>query len=487
VSNSPSATTSAGSASSETESFGYDILDRLTSVSGAYSESYSYNQIGNMLSKNGSSYTYPSNGVRPHAVSAVGSTSYAYDANGNMTTRGSQTITWDVENRPGTVTGGASFVYDGDGNRVKKTEGGQDILYVNKFFEKNLTTGIVTTSYYLGDRLMAQRAGATLQYIHQDHLTGTSAVSTSGDALVSSISYGPWGSVRSGSVPTDKQFTGQRLDGTGLYYYGARYYDPTIGRFISPDTIVSKAGDPQAWNRYSYVLNSPLMYTDPSGHDVRIARSAGVVISERDGTTYYKWQTNSPSADVKTLIQAWETFKSVAPNEAKVMESASKTYVIGRQPFDSGSITVGPLGETTYIGLQAGLNDVSLLAGLIAHESVHARQGHQANSVEEEVEAYQFGDKINQNPKLMVDDKFSAQFRSFDFTLKNTNKLAYRKALENAQAVLANAGLPAGRMYGNLPLEPGEVPDWINVQMMAMDVSGGYSQDWIQNMYFAGY
>ena len=66
---------------------------------------------------------------------------------------------------------------------------------------------------------------------------------------------------------TDKLFTGQRLDDTGLYYYNARYYDPLIGRFISADSIVSDFKNPQAFNRYSYVLNNPLKYTDPSGQD----------------------------------------------------------------------------------------------------------------------------------------------------------------------------------------------------------------------------
>jgi len=61
--------------------------------------------------------------------------------------------------------------------------------------------------------------------------------------------------------------TGQRLDSTGLYYYNARYYDPTIGRFISPDTIIRDPANPQCFNRYSYCLNNPLKYTDPSGHD----------------------------------------------------------------------------------------------------------------------------------------------------------------------------------------------------------------------------
>lgn len=82
------------------------------------------------------------------------------------------------------------------------------------------------------------------------------------------MSYMPFGDrlESQGAMPTDRLFTGQRLDGTGLYYYGARYYDPAIGRFISPDTVVPDFRNPQALNRYSYVVNNPLRYTDPTGH-----------------------------------------------------------------------------------------------------------------------------------------------------------------------------------------------------------------------------
>jgi len=103
-----------------TETFTYDFLNRLTAVSGNYTQSYSYNQIGNILTMNSSSYTY---GTRPHAVTQVGSTTYSYDNNGNMIRRGNTTITWDVENRP-TAVGNSTYVYDGDSNRVKKIEGG---------------------------------------------------------------------------------------------------------------------------------------------------------------------------------------------------------------------------------------------------------------------------------------------------------------------------------------------------------------------------
>jgi RHS repeat-associated protein len=111
------------------------------------------------------------------------------------------------------------------------------------------------------------KENTALRYVHQDHLTGTSLMTdTSGDQIQTTMKYLPFGGTRSGSVPTDKKFTGQRLDNTGLYYYNARYYDPVIGRFISPDTIVPHPFNPQSFNRYSYCLNNPLKYTDPSGH-----------------------------------------------------------------------------------------------------------------------------------------------------------------------------------------------------------------------------
>jgi len=151
---------------------------------------------------------------------------------------------------------------------VKKTEAGETILYVNKYFEKNLTTGENTTYYYLGGKLVAKRTGTTLNYLHQDHLTGTAVVSSDNGTLIASTSYYPFGErlKSEGNLGTDKLFTGQRLDGTGLYYYGARYYDPQIGRFISADTIVPDRYNPQSLNRYSYVNNNPLKYNDPSGH-----------------------------------------------------------------------------------------------------------------------------------------------------------------------------------------------------------------------------
>ena len=89
-----------------------------------------------------------------------------------------------------------------------------------------------------------------------------------GAATVASRGYFPFGAFRreAGAMPTDQRFTGQQLDGTGLYYYGARYYDPQLGQFISPDTLVPDPTNGMDYQRYSYARGNPLKYNDPTGY-----------------------------------------------------------------------------------------------------------------------------------------------------------------------------------------------------------------------------
>src|SRR3990172_4559579 len=103
-----------------------------------------------------------------------------------------------------------------------------------------------------------------------DSVGGTARVVDTGGNWIDDIRYHAFGETRSGgaTTPTDKRFTGQTLDlSTGLYWYGSRAYDPVLGRFVQPDSIVPDHKNPQALNRYSYVLNNPLRYTDPSGNE----------------------------------------------------------------------------------------------------------------------------------------------------------------------------------------------------------------------------
>ena len=118
--------------------------------------------------------------------------------------------------------------------------------------------------------MVALLKGPNLRFVSQDHLTGTSVTTDqNGDTVAGKMTYFPYGATRTTyqTIETEIKFTGQRLDGgVDLYYYGARYYDANIGRFISADTIIPDFTNPQSLNRYSYVFNNPLRYTDPTGH-----------------------------------------------------------------------------------------------------------------------------------------------------------------------------------------------------------------------------
>jgi RHS repeat-associated protein len=185
-----------------------------------------------------------------------------------MTKRGSDTLTYDYENRL-TVYGTTTFVYDGDGGRVKKKAGSVTNLYIGKLYE---CVGTTCSNYiFAGDQRLVvdPLKNKAIYFYHTDHLGSSSVVTDKAGVVVENLSYYPYGKTWSstGTVNVTHKYTGQELDdSTGLYDYGARYYDPALGRFISPDTIVPDPGNPQALNRYTYVLNNPLLYTDPSGH-----------------------------------------------------------------------------------------------------------------------------------------------------------------------------------------------------------------------------
>ena len=264
---------------SETVDYTYDDLDRLLTASVPTGETFAYDTIGNMTSKAGTTLDYGTTAPK-HAVKSHGSTTYTYDANGSMTARGTQTIKYDPEQRPIRIQDGTNYylsTYDGDGVRRKRLDSNGTIHYLGHY-ERNVgngsdTTEVVTKYYYatLGamSRLIAFRRGGTLHWAGSDHLGSTIRVLDSNFAALDGMRYEPYGEDRDSgdSLNTDRKFTGQTEDeAAGLYWYASRAYDPAIGRFVSPDPIVPDPLDPQSLNRYSYVYNNPLKYTDPSGH-----------------------------------------------------------------------------------------------------------------------------------------------------------------------------------------------------------------------------
>lgn len=173
------------------------------------------------------------------------------------------------------------FVYDGDGTRVKEEYYLAGVKQSNRHFfaggSYEVTTNASdtvtnTTKYYsfAGQRI-AFHDGTNLQYIVSDHLSSASVILSSTGTLVSEQRYLPFGEARtdigSSITETDFGYTGQR-DYTyiKLIDYGARWYSPRLGRFTQPDTIIPNPGNPQTWNRFSYVGNNPINYVDPTGH-----------------------------------------------------------------------------------------------------------------------------------------------------------------------------------------------------------------------------
>jgi RHS repeat-associated protein len=120
-----------------------------------------------------------------------------------------------------------------------------------------------------------QGTSITLRYFHQDNLGSIAVITDASGAVVERDAYDAWGKKRywnngaddtAGILPGQSQTTGQEmLASVGLVHLNGRVYDPFIGRMTSADPVVGDPLNGQTWNRYSYVWNNPLAYTDPTG------------------------------------------------------------------------------------------------------------------------------------------------------------------------------------------------------------------------------
>jgi RHS repeat-associated protein len=310
-------------ASPSTEAFTYDPLNRLatsdvTVGSHHASESYDYDTLGNLKHKANNGYTYGACGAGPHAVCTVaGGAPFVYDADGNMTSGGGRNVQYSPSNRPIHVdspAGAVEFVYGADGNRVVQVAGPPSggtgatarTVYVGlgatgKSIYERTKTGSTTEHVHFiyaggahGGSAFAMRVvtdtgpsstpTTATKYYHFDHLGSVTAMSdeqghvTASGADATTFDYDPWGARRSpdglagdpasfAPQPGHREFTGhEAIPSVGLVNMNGRIYDPLLGRFLSPDPNIQFAADLQSYNRYSYVLNNPLRYTDPTGY-----------------------------------------------------------------------------------------------------------------------------------------------------------------------------------------------------------------------------
>ncbi|WP_085907067.1 RHS repeat domain-containing protein [Kiloniella majae] len=295
------------------ETFGYDALNRLTSnllvktsdTTQLASTTYGYDIIGNMTLKSDLSHggimTYDP--ARPHAVATAKGGSYTYDLNGNLTGGGGRSVSWTSFNKPATIDATASlsatsFVYGPDRARIRQTivEAGTttEVSYVGSYYEERtpvtsagVQSGTMEQIHYIRaneaslaihkiEVAVDQTTTTKTRWMSLDHI-GSTTVTTDELGLVEErLSYDPHGKRREGdwleaSLPirptfTPRGFTGhEHLDAVGIIHMNGRVYDPELGRFLSADPNIPDPLLTQDFNRYSYVGNNPLSYTDPTG------------------------------------------------------------------------------------------------------------------------------------------------------------------------------------------------------------------------------
>jgi len=277
------------------------------------------------------------------------------------------TTTWQISQPAETV---AEFVYDGDGGRIKKIASSGSTVYIGSSYEVN--NGITTKHIFCGsNRIASKSSDGTLSYIHSDHLGSSNVITDDSGNVVQTLEYLPYGQthVNQGVDSVSYKFTGKELDFlTGLYYYGARYYDPEIGRFIQPDTIIPDLFYPQELNRYTYAGNNPVIYTDPTGH--------------KKWYQYFGFNKNP-------LKELWEEIKSPFIAAAAVVASTALMSIPGGQPFAILTTKATWVAAASAASATAVLDtgEGRQLIGRIGHEffddvlGMNPRSAHVASSI----------------------------------------------------------------------------------------------------------
>ncbi|MCP5348373.1 MAG: VCBS repeat-containing protein [Pseudomonadales bacterium] len=300
------------------ESYVYDNFNRLTEIylgsTPTLKQKIKYDSVGNITHKTklgGSSatdyntYTYASD---PYSVSSISGNvngvtnpSFSYDSNGNMTSGAGRTYTWYSFNKVKRLTEGGvnyDFEYDAEFQRVSQDDGTNTTLYLfdpisgaNAEYVDKLggtwSDYLVVEGERIGVRVEETSPASTeyFSFVHDNQGTISVVVDEAG-SIEESYYFDVWGRRRnadgsdhtSGSLnwPTTRGYTGHEyMPANSMINMNARLYDPEIGRFSSADSIIPNYLNSQSLNRYSYVLNNPGTFTDPTGHNESLDEFVG--------------------------------------------------------------------------------------------------------------------------------------------------------------------------------------------------------------------
>lgn len=366
-------TGSAPSVPSENWTYTYDSLDRLRFADNSDNtrdQTFTYDNAGRLASATGvGAYTYPAaNAPRPHAPITINGQALSWDATGNLTMGRGRSLAWDGENRPSSVTAGGvavAMAYGPDGERLKKTTATPvppgatcplpapdkvtltvtgDIERVTSYVcEGEPAAWVAKTSWRLDvhpdvQRVTPDAGGATSSiFLHRDHLATVRLTTDTAGCVASRSAYRPYGDRTQASAPAvpgcspanplePRGFIGERHDPeTGLLYLHARYYDPVIGRFISPDTL-DPIEDGVGTNRYAYAFNDPINKSDPNGNIVPLVVAAGCASG---GCEIAAYAVSAAVAAFAADMLGLNPFESATINQSTPHAMRSEGFTVG--------------------------------------------------------------------------------------------------------------------------------------------------------------
>lgn len=254
---------------------------------------------------NGSKGYYCYDGSSPHAVTGIRASAscgavndYLYDNNGNMTKGRTGDIVYSAFDKPTRIdsaTGRTDFAYGAGRSRYKRVDV-QDGVTTTTYYAGNVEvvsksdSNLLTYRRNLPGAIALSRSNGTneISYLHQDHLGSLDTITNEAGEIKQKLYFDAWGKkvvldshmmldvLQQTATPlsltavldiTPRGFTGhESVEHADIIHMNGRIYDPTLGRFLQADPHIQAPKNSQNYNRYSYVLNNPMSYTDPSGY-----------------------------------------------------------------------------------------------------------------------------------------------------------------------------------------------------------------------------
>lgn len=360
---------------------GYDGLDRLKThkVNSGTAITVAYNNKGNITSKSDvGNYGY---GSKPHAVITAGANSYTYDYNGNMETGANRTLQWTSFNQLKVVSDNSTnkvseFYFGANHERVKQlrkqgTTLFDTTIYAGSLYEKVTTasSGLVEHKHYImapSGRIAVYTDRSDLsddiRYFHTDGLGSITAVTDENGDVLTRYAYDAWGKQTtlytntgagiSNQAPSTRGFTDhEMLSDQGLIHMNGRVYDPTLGRFLSPDPFVESSADAQSFNRYSYVGNNPLGATDPSGYFSLkdVVKIVAVIVV---GYFTAGWAIHALGTSMTGSLATGFTVTTVSASKAALIGGIAGGFGSG---FAGSLLNGGSLGDAFKAGAIGGI------------------------------------------------------------------------------------------------------------------------------------